>query len=376
MQLKQLSFAGVIALSSIQAACVEDADPGDLGAADQAETTSGSSGSGGTCTNPVPGHPMYWNQSAGVACDTNCIGSGYAVNSITWRLVASRYTVRNTCSLGKHTGVGLTESTRSTSYWTTSGPVLHSSTTPWTKPTLVPEVQVFNHGRTVDPSAYQTAGTVTLDYAGGKSAAIYEAVGACVGLALTDGFCDRMCGNDAYTIPPAALYDGEQALDSQWLLSAQQPFSNRATYGNRHLVKGRWFTDAGLVVCDEEGVDPHQVYPRYGHNSNTDANAQRTMFGYCNTIKSELQSTCNVTDENIGILLRKYVMTTCENVCGGNRRVFWTHDAHLAKDQLVGNKALPDSSLTAAPSSAGTSGPQPQAGSLADGPWGYVVKGM
>lgn len=371
MQLKQLTFAGALALSSI-AACVED--PADELGADEQLATSGSGTSGATCTNPVYGNPMYLNQPVPVACETSCIGSGAGFSSVTWRLVASRYTVANTCSMGKHTGVGTTESTRSTSLWTTSGPVLHTSTTAWTPQALI--MQVFNHGRTVDPQAYATSATITLDYSGASSTAIRDAVGTCVGVAMTDGFCDRMCGNDAYTIPPSALVDGEQQVDGLWLLSAVQPFSNRRTYGDTHLVKGKWYTDFGLVACTGAGIDPKQVFPHYGHNSNTDANAQQTMFNYCNTVKTSLQSSCDVSDANVGMLIKRYVLTTCEDVCGGNRRLFWDASAHLAKDQLVGNKALRDSSLTAAASSAGASGPQPTAGSLYDGSWGYVVNGM
>lgn len=373
MQLKQLTFAGALALSSI-AACVDE--PTDEVATDeQLALGSGSgSGSGSACTNPVYGNPMYLNQPLPVACDTSCIGSGAGYTSETWRLVASRYTVSNTCSLGKHTGVGVTDSTRTTSLWTTSGPVLHTATTAWTPQSLV--AAVFNHGRTVDPQAYATAGTITLDYGGPNSSAIRDAVNTCVGVAMTDGFCDRMCGNDAYTIPPAALVDDEQLVDGQWLLSAVQPFSNRKTYGNAHVVKGKWYADVGMVACMGTGIDPKQVFPHYGHNSNTDANAEQTMFNYCNTVKNTLQSSCDVSDANVGLLIKRYVLTTCEDVCGGNRRAFWDANAHLGKDQLVLNKALPDSNLTAAPSTAGATGGQPEAGSLFDGGWGYPVNGM
>lgn len=393
-QLTRITFTGALVLASIQAACVEtDLTPEEIGAVEQAVGSgSGTSGSGSTC-DPAPTSPCV--QSCGRSCapiPAPAQGrypapktSGWATTTYTYRLRATKYSV--TWAGGWHTGVGFTASSKTDSerFWCedTNGDGV-GDTTKSQRATSTPTQEVWdsknhNHGRTVlDDLAHSTVNTTVEFTTGGKQPAAYkEAMLMCIGLAERDGFCDRLCGNDAYTVPNIAKNDNDDPHPTD-----PMPFTNRMNYGvSPTSDPARWSHLRDLTVWPI----PHYRVPRYGHNSNNDANAQNAMMAQCNGFRVWLDSAydtlvspnaqCGTDWGAIGTQLDSRIRAVCNAQCGGVR--MFNYPATPTGDTCI---AASDSSLSGFNGS--SIQPQPdavkcmEAGNYLQGAWPHWVCGM
>lgn len=161
--------------------------------------------------------------------------------------------------------------------------------------------QFFNHGRTVSTHKYENAlgeiktpfmvietfrtslpGRYYQDYGGFRPPswdpegveAIRQLLSAeqCFD-AIEDGFCDSVCGNDGYSLPDALVLTRPRACDD--------PNAMELTPKEAHLDANR---PAGAEpACARFPGTVSRLMPRFGHNSNNDANAERAFFLSCST---------------------------------------------------------------------------------------------
>ncbi len=391
-RVKRLTFAGVMVLSSIQAACVsEDQLTDDDIASAEYRSESGSgyesgsgSGSGNSCDVP----PQPCTPGCGWSCAPINVPaqgqypavktSGYAVNTWTYTLRATKYSV--TWATSTHTGVGFTAKTKTDwehfSCIDTNGDGIGDSTQAesggWT--TADDWVSAnYNHGRTVLASLNSPNATVTFKTGGKQPKAYQEAMEACIGWARVDGFCDFACGNDAYTVPDGVKNDNDDPLHAEDI----PKFSQRKRY-------------EGVVA----GSDParyshvpfkHWRVARYGHNSNNDANAQNAMMNSCNSFKGWLDGAydtlvspahqCGPDLATINSQINSRIAGVCAANCGGTRTRYYSTNPTGDRNVALYNSGL------AAPNG-DSSGVEPgdvacaAAGNYYQGPWGYTVCGM
>jgi hypothetical protein len=393
-KLQRHVFAGALVLGSILPACVaapDDIADEDLGTVEQAETTSGSgSGSGSGSANPcwpTPSCTPSCNRDCGTPPATCAIGnknSGWAKTIKTVQLLATRYEVSvSQCgpfTLGYHTGLGV-RNKEATTAWSLScdGGLQTTSFTggPYEGPLT------YNHGRTYDPAVNTVVDTFTFDTGTGQPTAYEDAIWSCLGV-VQDGFCDSVCGNDAYTVPSAAI---SRTSNTTWLNSLTTPFTGRMKYGNNSTYWGYANATANFFKFWGNFIR----VPYYGHNSNNDANAVKGMFGACRAFKSWLDGNCNVlADSNrscgpnwslIQSQINKQIRSVCKTHCGGLqlKNGAYYDVPNAAADS---NVAARDSNMSSAPVSSSTVCPniQPWSGNFLEGPWpdgiGQVVKGM
>jgi hypothetical protein len=153
---------------------------------------------------------------------------------------------------------------------------------------------LFNHGRTI--STAKPEHTIVIRHKQRELTAGELSTGAdlfmeqcMMGGAASDGFCDSMCGNDGYTLPPALL-DHDRGTLGSW----NDAFTAKSAFpGDENRRKATWW------FSDD--------YPAYGHNSNNDAEAQYDMFGRCDWDRAEIPDAYDLA-----------VTRTCELQCGGD----------------------------------------------------------
>ncbi len=377
--------------------CVDDVDP-DLSEMIQEE--GGGSGSGGygagnaacPCTNPP------YNCPNPLPCTTSCIGTGYAETKYTWTLAGTNYPVYSlgnqvTVALssvselravldallhtvvGWHVGLGVIREQGAIAYDEYGGwknrPQWYNGDQLYGYPSRSIGAGTANHGRTINTDGLRSA-TVNheMTNASSISAFVFRAPGGandgprlgaiewCVGVAMTDGFCDRNCGNDAYTAPPALHLGPEDG--SAWfaLFSARAVYSGDgwAAWDNAKAGSGTYWI-------------PFAV-PEFGHNSNTDALAEAAMFGRCGQLAAQIQGSCAVP--SVGPTIANHVKEVCTSVCGMYR------SSSSTRPGTDSNLATVDSGLGKKVGSwvFGGGWGQPTAGHYTSGSWGYQVDGM
>ncbi len=374
----RMTSIGIAAAALLATGCLVEEELGgvdedELGS--QAQAATGSTGYQASPNCPCINPPYdCWT---GLQCDEGCIGTGYSETVWKWAFAATNYQVNwwldNLLSIpGRHVGAGIIDEYGVRTFdknrtWTNQGYWYTGYWNSYPYRSLI--YNTANHGRTINTSGL-TSGTLYNGMAnanyvsvatfhvsrGWASSQRLQAIDQCLSTAMTDGFCDRMCGNDAYTIPPAS-----QAPRTLWSFKA---FNQRRVYEP-------YYPSYWSQVAINSGVVPW-VAPTYGHNSNTDAVAEKTMFDKCRGFISQIQSNCNAP-QNVASTIRTYVVDTCTSVCKMYRTGSsqWpstdsnqaTYDSGLGK--YVGN--IDDNW--------GPMGP-PAAGSYDSGPWGYAVPGM
>jgi hypothetical protein len=386
------AFVGVVVIGAITSACSADVegDVNNYGVIEEpvwGSSTSGSGSGSGSGSNPCLGDEYcptacnYHCDKVPVACSNAKKQSGWAKTTHTIELLATRYTVDGTCWMGKHTGIG---ASRQDTFYSESYSCATGTTTNTSTGAKSYQAVASNHGRTYDPNSNAVAGTLTYETGAGQPQAYEDAINACLTY-VGDSFCDTQCGNDAYTIPPAGQFGDPGS-------SYQQVFSNRFRYA---AAGTNWAGTSSSCAAFLTGSyllgyftgDKIRI-PLNGHNSNTDANAERAMFGQCADFKSWLDSHCDVLASSahscgpdwatIQAEITRRVRSTC-GVCGGFRNYAYTTPS------VDSNRALPDSSLNAASSSKTCAkNPevcgfgQPYAGTYSEGTWpiNWRVDGM
>jgi hypothetical protein len=131
---------------------------------------------------------------------------------------------------------------------------------------------IYNHGLTLNSGSYTVISSKEL-YLGNPSGndtdlAQLEYMQRCVDY-IPNGYCDRNCGNDGYTLPAAFIdYAGESDPARPDFFTPKSAFS-----AAQHRAP-----TAGLLNLF--GFDGD--VPRWGHNSNNDAEAAYQHFTRCN----------------------------------------------------------------------------------------------
>lgn len=181
-------------------------------------------------------------------------------------------------------------------------------------PTVVLDLPLFNHGRTMSRDPAHAANRTELQsvHADGDAEAADDPsvqgtqawrtrTKGCLG-AIEDGHCDAVCGNCSYVLPAAAIDPTRHGDWSQAssLVGGTEQCSTGGYYGgpgmqSRERVFGspyrNPFTHCARLACgaDDEaptindlwGSDSAFVTGRFGHNSNADAEAEFRAFSAC-----------------------------------------------------------------------------------------------
>jgi hypothetical protein len=395
-------FAGLLVLEGIYAC---SSAPGEL-IGQESFAVEGESGQPNPCLGDCspatcPTGLMDCSPVPQVACAIGYKGTGVQIPNVThtYNLIATTYSVRsNGVTVGHHTGLGLTEqdSGYSGSYgicdWQTGQEDVISYSGPGGP--VQPMGQVWNHGRTVDPNANSTVATVSFQTSTFSPPDLLLAVNNCMDIAMTDGFCDTLCGNDAYTLPSAAIVSTDPGP------TAPAPFANRMKYTAAGIGWGG--SQASILGGILNWPVPVTRVPLYGHNSNNDANAEVQMFHSCGAFEAWLAGNCSMfNDPNlacgtdwawIDAVLDARINMVCATSCGGLRMS--TYPASTAGDQDIAassasvtgaysNACCPDGrDVSCTPSSPNANwsmcGGQPCAGNFKEGTWGgcWQVNGM
>jgi len=393
-RIKKLAFGGTLILGTILPACgVPDEVAGaDIGAT-QRDTTSGTSGSG-SGSGSGTSNPCWPNTDCTPQCNVDCGTppatcahghkmSGWMQTYKTLTLLATKYAVNgSTCgpvTLGHHTGLAVQSSSRTT-VWNLACDTGLTSTMSHETPSIVNII--FDHGRTYDSNANSPVESFTWDTGTGQPAEYEQALHLCTQY-FTDyeGFCDSVCGNDAYTLPSGTQWTGP--------ISGNRKFANRIKYGGGTGGSNAYWAGAFSSVWQAVFGSTNIDVPLYGHNSNNDANATFAMFGACRKFKSWLDGNCNaLADPNLGCApnwsqiksqVNLQVRQVCMSSCGGFQYANGTYVLPAGVTAPDLDIAAPDSNINAAASSRTVCGAiQPWSGNYLEGPWpnGQFVQGM
>ncbi len=256
-----------------------------------------------------------------------------------WSFFATQYVVAKTATLGRHQGIGTFGFEYS---YDPRFPWNHGRPQPWKNqqdkfrgkladPGMrevddaalcdfqqLHERLIYNHGRTLAKRADTIKRLASVELGPAEWARYrnpqsgfsrrVDAVGDCMA-AITDGYCDSVCGNCSYVLPEDAIgtIDTENAIDEQ---AAQFPVPEgdprqvvyyvggrkadaspeTARWGMSHYkdpythCRGPRSGEPTQALSSKKGWfggNERRIIGRFGHNSNTDAEAEYTQFVSC-----------------------------------------------------------------------------------------------